>query len=46
MQLFDVGLVKIDLRDSGRDLGKGEDADLLPLEKESLDFFEFCEIHY
>src|SRR3954447_10832690 len=46
VQLLDVGLVEVDLRHGGRDLGEGEDADLLPLEKEALDFLEFCEIHY
>ena len=46
MQLLDVGLVEIDLGDGGRDLGEREDADLLPLEEQALDFFEFLEVHY
>ena len=46
VQLLDVGLVEVDLRHCRRDLGEGEDADLLPLEQEALDFLEFCEIHY
>ena len=46
MQFFDVGLVEVDLRHRGRDLGEGEDADLLPLQEQALDFFEFLEIHY
>jgi hypothetical protein len=46
VQLLDVGLVEIDLRDGGGDLGEGEDANSLPLEQEAFDFLEFCEIHY
>ena len=46
VQLLDVCLVEVDLRHCRRDLGEGEDADLLPFEQEALDFLEFCEIHY
>ena len=45
MQLLDVGLVEIDLGDGGLDLGERQDADLLPLEEQSLDLFEFLQIH-
>ena len=46
MELLDVGLVEIDLGDGGGDLSEGEDTDLLPLQKEALDFFEFLEVNY
>jgi hypothetical protein len=46
VQLFDVGLVEVDLRDRGRDLGEGENAHLLPLEEQALHFFKLLEIHY
>ena len=45
MQLLDVRLVEIELGYRGRDLGEREDADLLALEDQSLDFFEFLQIH-
>ena len=46
VQLLDVGLVEIDLGDGGLDLGERQDADLLPLEQQSLDLFEFLQINY
>ena len=41
MQLLDVGLVEVHLGHGRRDLGEREDADLLTLEDQPLDFFEF-----
>ena len=46
MQLLDVRLVEIDLGDRGRDLSEGEDAQLLPLEEQALDFFQFLQVDY
>ena len=46
VQLLDVGLVEIDLRDRGRDLREGEDAELLPLQEQALDFFQFLQVDY
>ena len=46
MQLLDVRLVEIDLRERRGDLGEGEHADLLPLQDQALDFFEFLQINY
>ena len=46
MQLLDVGLVEVDLLHRGRDLGEGEHADLLALEDQALDLFEFLQINY
>ena len=45
VQLLDVGLVEIDLGDGGLDLGERQDADLLPLEQQALDLFEFLQIY-
>jgi len=45
VQLLDVRLVDIDFRERGRDLGEREDAHLLTLEDQTLDFFEFLQIH-
>src|SRR5690349_11647445 len=45
VQLLDVRLVDIDFRERGRDLGEREDAHLLTLEDQALDFFEFLQIH-
>ena len=46
MELLDVGLVEIDLRHRGRDLGEGQDAHLLALEDQALHLFEFLQINY
>ena len=45
VQLLDVRLVEVHLGQRGRDLGEREDADLLTLEDQPLDFFEFLQIH-
>jgi hypothetical protein len=46
VQLFDVGLVEVDLRDRRGDLGEREHTHLLPLQEQALDFFEFLEVNY
>ena len=46
VQLLDVGLVEVDLLHGDRDLGEREDADLLALEDQALDLFEFLQINY
>ena len=45
VELLDVGLVEIDLGDGGLDLGERQDADLLPLEQQSLDLFKLLQIY-
>ena len=45
LQLLDIGFVEIHLRYGGGDLGERQDAHLLALEDQSLDFFEFLQIH-
>ena len=46
MQLLDVGLVEIELRDRAGDLGVGQDAELLAAGDEALDLFEFLQFRY
>ena len=46
MELFDVGLVEIDLLHGNRDLGESQDAHLLALEDQALHLFEFLQINY
>ena len=45
MELLDVGFVEIDLGDGGLDLGERQDADLLPLEQQTLDLFKLLQIY-
>jgi hypothetical protein len=46
MQLFYVSLVQIELAHSRRDLGIGEDAELLATVHQALDLFEFLQFRY
>ena len=46
VELFDVGLVEIDLGDRGGDLGVREHAGVLALGDEPLDLFEFLQFDY
>jgi hypothetical protein len=46
VQLLDVGLVEIELRDRGGDLGEREHADLLALRQQVLDLFELLQFDY
>ncbi len=46
VQLFDVGLVEIELRDCARDLGVREHAGQLTLRHKALDLFEFLQFDY
>ena len=46
VQLFDVGLVEIELGDRVGDLGVREHADLLALGQEALDLFELLQFDY
>src|SRR3954468_24813912 len=46
VQLFDVGLVEVELGDRVRDLGVREHADLLPLGNQALDLFELLHFDY
>ena len=43
---LNVGLVEVDLLHRRRDLGEGEDADLLALEDQALHLFEFLQFNY
>jgi hypothetical protein len=45
VQLLDVGLVEVDLGYGGGDLGEGENAHLLPLQEQTLDFFKLLEVN-
>src|SRR5215207_6168841 len=45
VELLDVRLVEIDLGDGGLDLGKRQDAHLLPLQEQTLDLFELLQIY-
>src|SRR3954447_9880114 len=45
VELLDVRLVEVDLGDGGLDLGERQDADLLPLEQQSLDLFKLLQIY-
>src|SRR5215213_5430641 len=45
VELLDVRLVQVDLGDRGLDLGERQDAHLLPLEQQTLDFFELLQIY-
>src|SRR4051812_5890204 len=46
VQLLDVRLVQVDLGHGGGDLRERQDAQLLPLEEQALDFFEFLQVDY
>src|SRR4051794_31159869 len=46
VQLLDVRLVQIDLGDRRGDLRERQDAQLLPLQEQALDFFEFLQVDY
>ena len=46
MELFDVGLVQVELGHRLGDLGVREHADLLPLGQQALDLIEFLELDY
>ena len=46
MEVLDVALVEIDLRQRGGDLGVGEHAGGLPLGEEQLDLFELLQFGY
>jgi hypothetical protein len=45
VELFHIRLVEVDLRDRRGDLGEGQHPELLPLQEQALDFFEFLQIN-
>ncbi len=46
MELLDISLVEIELRDGTRDLGVGENTELLTTRDEAFDLFEFLQFRY
>jgi hypothetical protein len=46
VQLLDIGLIEIDLRDRASDLGEREHAGQLALSHKTLDLFEFLQFGY
>ena len=45
MELFHIRLVEVDLRNRRGDLREGQHPELLPLQEQALDFFEFLQIN-
>ena len=46
MQLLDVRFVEIDLGDRRGDLRERQHPELLPLQEQALDFFQFLQVDY